>query len=176
MILIVEYGISPVHYQFVAFPTLSLKSISRDNMDNSDQLTFDCGQDGQFPDFPVLKHHSHPYFVIANALPKFKKHQLTLTEMQSKIYTILLQIEDIWKENLPELVSHKQHMDSDPGEGPSKKQEDSVIQSGAVFNNINISRSSIFSHVLLVCNIYHCTKYSIFIVQYYDIASLILRE
>jgi hypothetical protein len=74
----------------------------------------------------MLKHHSHPYFVIANALPKFKQHQRDLTEAQLQIYATLLRIVKFWKKKLhlawPKLLDRKRRM-GDPDEGPSDEED-----------------------------------------------------
>jgi hypothetical protein len=45
---------------------------------------------------PILRSHLHPYIAIANALPKFHRHMLSLTPKQDKIYELLRKIELIW--------------------------------------------------------------------------------
>jgi hypothetical protein len=74
----------------------------------------------------MLKHHSHPYLVIANALPKFKEHQRDLTDAQLQIYATLLRIVEFWKKKLhpasPKLLGRKRRM-GDPDEGPSDEED-----------------------------------------------------
>ena len=74
----------------------------------------------------MLKHHSHPYFVIANALPKFKEHEQDLTDVQRQIYATLLRIVKLWKKKLhpasPRLLGRKRRM-GEPDEGPSDEED-----------------------------------------------------
>lgn len=44
---------------------------------------------------PTFKHHCHPYIAIQNAIPKFLKHEATLTEEQEAIYIMLKAVERI---------------------------------------------------------------------------------
>ena len=58
------------------------------SQDNTNSHIFPYEPD--FPDFPMLKHHSHPYFVIANALPKFEEHTQDLIDAQRERNSIQL--------------------------------------------------------------------------------------
>lgn len=116
-----------VDYHFIAFPSLGLEFIARDNPDNTSNTIFTYEHPEGFPDFPILKHHSHPYLVIENALPKFEKHVQHLSDLQLQLYATMLRIVQFWKKKLfssgsSPLLSHKRHM-GNPDNGPSDEEE-----------------------------------------------------
>jgi hypothetical protein len=53
-----------------------------------------------FFEFPLLEHHAHPFFVIYNALPKLRKHQLLLRPEHRALLTLMNKIEAIWMSRL----------------------------------------------------------------------------
>jgi hypothetical protein len=81
----------------------------------------------------MLKHHSHPYLVIANALPMFEEHQRDLTKARVQLYATLLRIVEFWIKKLhppsPKLLSRKQRM-GDPDEGPSNDEDGGGLRKG----------------------------------------------
>jgi hypothetical protein len=55
--------------------------------------------------FPLLEHHAHPFFVIYNALPKLRKHQLQLRPEHRALLTLMTKIEAIWMSRLSKAPS-----------------------------------------------------------------------
>jgi hypothetical protein len=53
-----------------------------------------------FSDFPLLKHHAHPFFVIVNAIPKLGANCLSLTPEQKTLLHLMVSIEAIWSRRL----------------------------------------------------------------------------
>ncbi|KAF8798826.1 hypothetical protein BYT27DRAFT_6878981 [Phlegmacium glaucopus] len=53
-----------------------------------------------FLEFPLLKHHAHPFFVIYNALPKLRKHQMLLRPEHHALLTLMAKIDVIWMSRL----------------------------------------------------------------------------
>ena len=53
-----------------------------------------------FSDFPLLEHHAHPFFVIMNALPKFRANLVSLTRKQRTLLNLMTSIETIWSGRL----------------------------------------------------------------------------
>ena len=111
----------------MAFPTLGRKCILRatndDDLENFEMYTPDDG----FADFPTIRHHSHPYFVIANALPKFEAHRDDLTANQEILYGKLVTIQGFWRIRLGSATSlprsnHKRPRD-DEDEGSEDGQD-----------------------------------------------------
>ena len=49
-----------------------------------------------FSDFPLLKHHTHPFFIIINALPKLQANLVSLTPKQRTLLNLMTSIETIW--------------------------------------------------------------------------------
>ncbi|KAF5372388.1 hypothetical protein D9615_009291 [Tricholomella constricta] len=49
-----------------------------------------------FSGFPLLEHHSHPYFVIFSALPKLREHMLRLRPEDNELLEYMTKIEAIW--------------------------------------------------------------------------------
>jgi hypothetical protein len=74
---------------------------------------------------PLLGHHSHPYFVISNALPKLQKYDLLLRSEHRDLLTLMNNINAIWMSRLPKAPSSfslgKRHR---PGDEPSDDDAD----------------------------------------------------
>ncbi|KAF8596403.1 hypothetical protein BDV93DRAFT_66019 [Ceratobasidium sp. AG-I] len=56
---------------------------------------------------PPFLHHCHPYFAIQNAIPKFLKHEATLTEKQKEIHLRLKIVEKAWDDYFDKVTSAK---------------------------------------------------------------------
>lgn len=120
-----------IDYQFVAFPSLGLNFITQDICDNTNNNIFPYASEQEdYPDFPILKHHSHPYLAIANALPKFDKYRQDLTNTQIELYATLLRIVRLWNKRLHP-PSHKQHM-GNSDVGPSDHSDEYGSHKGRV--------------------------------------------
>jgi len=84
-------------YVFVPPATLQQRFIHR-------QLTrFDGEEQGvatykrPFLNFPTLKHHAHPFYVLYNALPNFRKHRWELDADQVELYALIVEINASWR-------------------------------------------------------------------------------
>jgi len=106
-----------IDYEFVPFRTLALRFIPRDQPDHENFDTYWIHNN--FADFPVLKHHSHPYFVIANALPKFQLHADTLTPKQLEISISMQKILVFWRTKMQGSSSQSILGKRQQDEGPS---------------------------------------------------------
>ena len=72
-----------------------------------------------FSDFPLLKHHAHPFFVIVNALPKLGANLLSLTPEQRTLFNLMLSIEATWSRRLDQApaqprTSKRRRSDDEP--------------------------------------------------------------
>jgi hypothetical protein len=88
--------------------------------DHEDFATYWARDDSA--NFSTLSHHSHPYFVIANAFPKFQMHFASLTASQRLLYDSMARIMALWRINLPEtpaLPSSRKRKKADLDEGSS---------------------------------------------------------
>jgi hypothetical protein len=71
-----------------------------------------------FSEFPLLKHHAHPFFVIAQALPKLEENFATLTPEQTTLLGLMRKIEDRWlrqRRSAPQLPNVRKRNRSDNG-------------------------------------------------------------
>ena len=53
-----------------------------------------------FLNFPDLKHHAHPFFVIYNALPKLRQHREVLPQQHLNLLFLMERIQAIWTQKL----------------------------------------------------------------------------
>jgi hypothetical protein len=58
------------------------------------------GYRAPFSDFPLLKHHAHPFFVIMNTLPKLRANLVLLTPEHRTLFNLMTSIETIWSGRL----------------------------------------------------------------------------
>jgi hypothetical protein len=56
-----------------------------------------------FSRFPLLKHHAHPFFVIANAIPKLTQNWLSLTPEQTTLFNLMVSIQKKWSRRLAQV-------------------------------------------------------------------------
>src|SRR5438552_14551696 len=97
------------NYIFVPFPELGLNYINRADFGGTSFQTYQ--REEKFDGFPILMHHSHPYCVIYNALPKFRDNADVLTEEQAQLLDSMQVIFARWKRRLS----------SYPGQAPTTR-------------------------------------------------------
>lgn len=111
---------------------------------NDDQTEF---QQMVVPDTgisPLLKHHSHPYFAIQNAVPKFDKHRKTLTKEQKKIHQQLKNVVEAWNSYFADVAPERSRglkRGGPSGDGTDPSERDSMGSSST-----NGDDSPSFSH------------------------------
>jgi hypothetical protein len=107
---------------FIPLPGLQNKYIIRahEDLKGFDAYYSNTGFEG----FPRLMHHAHPYFVIANALPKLERHISGLEEEPRIVCGLMHMIFRRWQDRLNDPGTQKRRRD-DLEEGSVDEEDDS---------------------------------------------------